>query len=229
MTHEAASQPGILLDVDGTLVESTYFHALAWWRALRDAGEEIALYRIHRLIGMGGDRILEELLGEFRPELDKGHSEHFEALKDEVIRFPEVPELLSELARRGARAVLATSAKPEQVEHLTKLIGAEDDIYEVVSSGDVEDSKPAPDIFQSALEKARLDPSNTLALGDSTWDVEAAAKCGVKCVCLLTGGISEAELKSAGAIAVYQDPADLLANLDESPLGRLLAGERLEA
>lgn len=223
MSDRNASKPGVLLDVDGTLVDSTYLHALAWWRAITHAGEEVAFFRIHRLIGMGADKLLEALLGEFREDLDEAYSKEFAEIKDEATRFPRVPELLSELSGRGAKVVLATSARPDHVGHLTDLIGAEESIDEVVHSGDVEESKPSPDIFRSALEKGRLEPSSTLAVGDSVWDVQSAGRCGVRCIGLLTGGVSRAELSEAGAVAVYEDPADLLDNLDGSPIGKLLS------
>lgn len=222
MTGENEATPGVLLDVDGTLVDSTYLHALAWWRAVTEAGEEVAFFRVHRLIGMGADKLLESLLGEYREELDEAYSKEYGEIREQARRFPRVPDLLQELSKRGAKVVLATSAKPDQVDHLTRIIGAEDSIDEVVHSGDVEQSKPSPDIFQSALEKAGLEASATLAVGDSVWDVKSAAKCGVRCIGLQTGGISEAELKQAGAVAVFEDPADLLENLDDSPLGSLL-------
>lgn len=223
MADQNQSQPGVLLDVDGTLVDSTYLHALAWWRAIIQAGEEVALFRIHRLIGMGADKLLSELVGNYRKDLDDRYSEEFGRLRDEARRFAQVPDLLSELSLRGAKVVLATSAKPDQVDHLTDLIGASESIDEVVHSGDVEQSKPSPDIFQSALEKAKLRADRTLAVGDSIWDVESAGKCGVGCIGLLTGGISRAELTQAGAVAVYEDPADLLAHIDDGPLGELLS------
>lgn len=223
MADHNHKKPGVLLDVDGTLVDSAYLHALAWWRAVTQAGEKIPFFRIHRLIGMGADKLLETLVGEYREELDEAYSKEYAEVKDEAIRFSRVPDLLAELSRRGAKVVLATSAKPDQIGHLTDLIGAEDSIDEVVHSGDVEQSKPSPDIFQSALEKAGLAPATTMAVGDAVWDVKSSAKCGVKCVGLLTGGISESELIEAGAIAVYEDPADLLDRLDESPIGRLLS------
>lgn len=223
MTNPDKTKPGVLLDVDGTLVDSTYLHALAWWRALVKCGEEVAFFRIHRAIGMGADKLLDSLIGRFSEDIDEAYSKEFEQVKDEATRFPKVPDLLTEISRRGAKVVLATSARPDHIEHLTDLIGAEDSIDEVVHSGDVEESKPSPDIFKSALQKGGLEASETLAVGDSVWDVESAGKCGVKCIGLLTGGISRAELTGAGAIAVYDDPADLLANLDESPIGKLLA------
>jgi len=211
-----------LFDIDGTLVESSYFHATAWWRAFRQAGEEIAMFKIHRLIGMGADKLIEELLGEYRQDIDDSYSEEFSKFHKEVAAFPKVAELLAEVSKRGAKVVLATSAKADQIDHLTGLIGADEAIDEIISSKDVDESKPAPDIFQTALDRAGLDPSAAIALGDAVWDVEAASKCGVKCVGLLTGGISEAELTSAGAIAVYEDPEDLLNNLDDSPIGKLI-------
>lgn len=217
-------RPSILVDVDGTLVDTNYFHTVAWWRAFQEIGEDVAMSRIHPLIGMGSDQLVHRLIGRESEEASDAHSRHYESFKEEIKAFPKAGELLSELARRGARVVLATSSKEEDLERLRQAIGADDAIEDAVSKGDVEHSKPSPDIFEAALKKFELDPDRTLVVGDTAWDVEAAGELGLKVVAVLTGGPSVEQLEEAGAIAVYQDVAELLADLDQSPLGRLLDG-----
>jgi HAD superfamily hydrolase (TIGR01509 family) len=218
----AGAATGVIFDVDGTLVDTTYLHVLAWSRAFRDAGYQVAMSTIHRLIGMSSDRVIEEAVGELPPGLDDGHSRYFGELKREMVAFPRAADLLREVARRRARVVLATSAKPDDVGDLERVIDAADAIDHVTSSADVEEGKPAPRIFEVALEEAGLDPTRALVVGDTAWDVEAAAGCDLPCVCVLTGGLSRDELVEAGAAAVYADVADLLSHLDASPVGELL-------
>jgi len=217
-------RPSVLVDVDGTLVDTNYFHAVAWWRAFQEIGEDVAMSRIHPLIGMGSDQLVHRLIGRESEEASDAHSRHYEEFKKEIKAFPEAAELLTELDRRGARVVLATSSDEEDLERLREAIGADDAIDGAVTKGDVDHSKPSPDIFEAALKKFDLDPDSTLVVGDTAWDVEAAGKLGLKVVGVLTGGTTGAQLEEAGAIAVYEDPADLLAHLDDSPLGKLLAG-----
>jgi HAD superfamily hydrolase (TIGR01509 family) len=219
-----ANRPSILVDVDGTLVDTNYFHAVAWWRAFQDIGEDVAMSRIHPLIGMGSDQLVHRLIGRESEEASDAHSRHYELFKKEIKAFPRAAELLTELARRGARVVLATSSDEEDLERLREAIGAEHAIEDAVSKGDVEHSKPSPDIFEAALKKFDLESGRTLVVGDTPWDVEAAGKLGLKVVCVLTGGSTREQLEEAGAIAVYEDVAELLAHLDESPLGKLLDG-----
>ena len=214
--------PAIIFDVDGTLVDTNYFHAVAWWRAFQDVGEEVPVYKIHPLIGMGSDQLVHRLIGQESEEATERHSHHYEPFKKEIKAFPKVPELLEEVDRRGARVVLATSSSEEDLARLREAVGADEHIDEVVSKGDVEHSKPAPDIFEAALKKLDLDPERTLVVGDTPWDVEAAAKLGVKTVCVLTGGSQAEQLEEAGAIAIYEDVAELLAELDKSPLAELI-------
>jgi len=217
-----ADPPSILVDVDGTLVDTNYLHTVAWWRAFQDIGEDVPMSSIHPLIGMGSDQLVERLIGRESDEASDAHSKHYEPFKNEIKAFPKAADLLNELARRGARVVLATSSDEKDLERLREAIAADDAVDEAVSKGDVEHSKPSPDIFEAALKKFDLDAARTLVVGDTRWDVEAAAKLDLKVVCVLTGGSTREQLEQAGAVAVYQDVAELLEKLDESPLSNLL-------
>ena len=215
-------RPSVIVDVDGTLVDTNYFHTVAWWRAFQDLGEEVAMSRIHPLIGMGSDQLVHRLIGRESEEASEGHSRHFEPFKDDIRAFPAAEQLLETLAGRQARVVLASSASEDDLQRLREVVGAEEAIEGALSKGDVDHSKPSPDVFEAALEKFGLDRKRTLVIGDTTWDVEAAAELGLGVVCVLTGGSTVEQLEAAGAVAVYQDVAELLDRLDESPLGKLL-------
>ncbi len=217
-------RPSVLVDVDGTLVDTNYFHTVSWWRAFQDIGEEVPMSRIHPLIGMGSDQLVHRLIGRESGDASDAHSERYEPFKDEIKAFPKAADFLAELDRRGARVILATSSDEKDLDRLREAIGADEAIDAAVTKGDVEHSKPSPDIFQAALDKFELDPDTTLVVGDTPWDVEAAAKLGIKVVCVLTGGATRQQLEDAGAIAVYEDVADLLANFDDSPLAALFDG-----
>jgi HAD superfamily hydrolase (TIGR01509 family) len=217
-----SSRPAVLFDIDGTLIDSNYFHTIAWWRVLRDAGEDIAMARIHPLIGMGSDKLLSTLLGEEREGLSDGHSDYYKPYKELLHAFPRASDLLAEVSKRGAQVVLATSSNEGDLEQLRAAIHADDAIDEIVHGDMVGASKPAPDIFAVALDHLDLDPRNTMVVGDTGWDVEAAAKVGLDVVAVLTGGWTRADLEKEGALAVYDDVADLLDHLDDSPLARLL-------
>ncbi len=215
------TQPGVIFDVDGTLLDNNYFHAIAWWRALRGAGIEIPMSRVHRGIGMGGSEMMAALIGEQRPELSEAHGREFAGFRDEMVAFTAVPELLREVKSMGLRVMLGTSARPENLPAMLQAINADDAIHGIVSSEDVEQAKPHPDIFSTALARGGLDPDRTLVVGDTRWDVEAARRAGLSCLTVLTGGWSEAELLAAGSVAVYDSPQDLLHRLDASPLAGL--------
>jgi HAD superfamily hydrolase (TIGR01509 family) len=218
-----STRPAVLFDLDGTLLDTNYFHAVSWWYALRDAGEDFAMSRIHPLIGMGSDQLLNELLGEEREGLSELHAKHYTRFKKDLHAFPKGPELMAEVDRRGAQVVLATSSKEEDLAELQEALGAEEGVIDEIVHGDmVGSSKPAPDIFAVALERLDLDPGRTVVVGDTRWDIEAAAKLGIDVVCVLTGGSTRRDLTDAGAVAVYEDVAELLAGLDDSPLARLL-------
>jgi HAD superfamily hydrolase (TIGR01509 family) len=209
----------VLFDVDGTLVDTNYLHVLAWRRVFLERGEpEVSSARIHRLVGMGTDELLQTLFGRPRPELKPERARHFAALKSEIRALPGAGDLLRTLHDRGVRVVLATSAEKADLEALLAAIDADDAIDAVTSAGEVESAKPAPDLFCEALEAAGTAPEATVVVGDTVWDVEAARKAGLPCVAVLSGGISRAKLEEAGAIAVYEDVAALLDGLDGSPL-----------
>jgi HAD superfamily hydrolase (TIGR01509 family) len=209
----------VLFDVDGTLADTNYLHVLAWRRVFLEQGEpEVTSARIHRLVGMGSDELLETLFGRPRPELKPERERHFDALKSEIRAFPRAGDLLRALHDRGVRVVLATSAEKSDLEALLKAIDADDAIDAVTSAGEVEQAKPAPDLFCEALDAAGTAPGATVVVGDTVWDVKAAARAGLPCVAVLTGGISRAELEDAGAVAVYGDVGELLDDLDGSPL-----------
>ena len=221
-------EPGVLFDLDGTLVDSNYLHTLAWSRAFEEAGEWVPMARIHQMIGVGSDVLVGELLGEGHPhkELSDEHARQFDKLKAELRAFPEARQLLEDVAERGARVVLATSSREEDVQALVDALGETDAIDAVTHSGDVEEAKPDPDVVKTAIEKGGLDRERAVLVGDSKWDVEAAARAGIPCVVVLTGGTGRAQLEEAGAAAIYEDVADLRAHLDESPLRAVFDGKR---
>ena len=212
------SRRGVIFDIDGTLVDTNYLHAIAWRRAFVDCGEDVATARIHRMIGAGSEVLLRELLGDVRTDVKKAWRGHFDELKPEIRPFADAASLLRAVKERGATVVLASSSEQEDVDALLAAIDADDAIAEVTSAGDVSDAKPSPEVFQMAMDKAGLDPAGTVAVGDTVWDVEAAARAGLRCVCVLSGGIGQAELDAAGALAVYPDVSTLLRDLDGSPL-----------
>ncbi len=215
-------RPAVLFDVDGTLVDTNWFHTLSWWRVFRKHDEEVPMSRIHPLIGMGSDQLLEELVGEERSELKDAHGDEFEPFMDEIHAFPKAGDLLRAVKERGGRVVLCTSSKEDHLKPMLEAIGADDAVDEIVNADDVEHSKPSPDVFSAGLKKLELDPERCIVLGDTRWDIEAANKAGLQTVCVLTGGTERELLEETGAVAVYEDVAELLAQLDDSPIGRLL-------
>jgi HAD superfamily hydrolase (TIGR01509 family) len=205
-----------LVDVDGTLVDSNYHHAIAWSRALRAHGRDARLAAVHRLVGMGGQELLHELLGRDDPAIRTTWRTRFDELLPEVRAFRDAAELLRAMHARGSAVVLATSSPGDLLDALRAKVGADDVVDEVVTADDVDRAKPAPDVFEAALAKVGRAPMDAIVVGDSVWDVRSAHRAGIACVGLETGGFSRAELVDEGAAAVYTDPGDLLAHLDEA-------------
>jgi HAD superfamily hydrolase (TIGR01509 family) len=219
-------RPAVLLDIDGTLVDTNYFHVVAWFRAFRQEGHLVATADVHRHVGTGADHILDAMA----PDRDRGrddvlkaaHAEHFATYIGVIQPLRGARELLRTVTRRGALAVLATSASAGELHAVRAALGVENAISAVTSAADASVAKPAPDILYAALERSGADPGAAVMVGDTRWDVLAARNAGMPCVGVLSGGISPEELAEAGAAAVYRDAADLLAHLDDSPVGRLL-------
>jgi HAD superfamily hydrolase (TIGR01549 family) len=216
------SGPAAILDIDGTLVDSNYQHTIAWYRALRQHGQHAAIWRIHRHIGMGGDQLVPSLCGE---EVEERQGEDiraaekalYMALIDEVEPLEGARGLIEDLKRLGRPVVLASSAKPDEIEHYLDLLDARGLADAWTSAGDVEQTKPAPDLVEAALERVGGGPA--VMVGDSTWDCRAAANAGVEAIAVLTGGFSEDELLEAGALAVFDSIDALRRRLGETPLG----------
>lgn len=212
----------VLLDVDGTLVDSSYLHTLAWWYACRDHGIAIEMATVHRLIGMGGDQMVPALIGREMPDLDESHSRHYRGHLDEVPPLPGASELIAELHRREVVIAVATSGGPEDLGVLLGKIPSSTLIDHVVTGADVGRSKPAPDLALVALRACGAEPDRAVFIGDTRWDVEAAGRAGIPCVAVCSGGWSEQELRDVGAVDVYENVAALLAGLDDGYIGRRL-------
>jgi HAD superfamily hydrolase (TIGR01549 family) len=211
-----------IIDIDGTLVDTNYHHAIAWYRAFRAHGFVVQLWRIHRHIGMGGDQQVAALIGE---DADKQHGESirdaekqaYMPLIGEVAPLEGARELIMDLRERDHTVILASSAKPDEVEHYVDLLVVRDLVHGWTTSGDVEKTKPQPDLLDAAMEKAGGD--DAVMIGDSVWDCEAAKRAKVPTVGVLSGGFSREELEEAGAKVVFESIAELRRDLDSTPLG----------
>ena len=210
-----------ILDIDGTLVDTNYQHAIAWYRAFRRNGIVLPTWRIHRHQGMGGDQLVPTLIGEEKAreigdDIRAAEKELYAELISEVEPMEGARELIVDLKERGHKVILASSAKQEEVEHYLGLLDVEDLVDDWTTSADVEATKPAPDLVHAALDKG--DGSGVM-VGDTTFDCEAARNAGIETVAVLTGGFSPEELQRAGAVAVFESVADLRAKLDDTPFG----------
>jgi HAD superfamily hydrolase (TIGR01509 family) len=206
----------VVLDLDGTLVDSVYVHALVWREAFREVGIDVPTYRFHRSVGMGGDRLVAAVAGDAAEQaigdvVRKRHDDLFRERLPEVHQLDGVTELLEACRNHGLQMVLASSSRPEMTDRMLAMVERAHLISEVVS-GSEGPSKPAPDIVERALD--RVEPGRAFMVGDAVWDVESAERAGISCVGLLTGGYSEAELRDAGAVAVYDTPRSLASEVD---------------
>jgi HAD superfamily hydrolase (TIGR01549 family) len=210
-----------IFDVDGTLVDTNYQHALAWYRAFRSIDLTVPIWRIHRAIGMGGDRLVaavadDDVEARHGDQLRAAWSREFDPMLAEVQPFEGATELLREVRRRGFRLVLASSGKKEHIEHYLDLIDGRDLADDWTISDDVETTKPAPDLVQVALQK--VGGTSGVMVGDSTWDSKAAERAGVGSIAVRTGGFSVDELTEAGAAQVFDSLVELRENLDRTAL-----------
>jgi HAD superfamily hydrolase (TIGR01549 family) len=212
-----------VIDVDGTLVDSNYQHALAWFRAFRRHGHTLPVWQLHRAIGMGGDKLVAAVAGDdvearLGDELRAASTEEFTPMLGEITVLDGVRELLTELRRRGFRIVLASSGQKDHIEHYLELFGGRELADGWTTSADVEDTKPAPDLLEVAM--AKVGGTSGVVIGDSVWDFEAAARIGAPGYAVRSGGFSVDELREAGARDVVDSPAELCARLDDTLLAR---------
>ena len=213
-----------ILDIDGTLVDTNYHHAVAWYRAFRQHGVVLPIWRIHRHIGMGGDQLVAALTDD-SVESDKGDDVRaaekplYMAFIEEVEPMEGARQLICDLKDRGHTVVLASSAKQDEVDHYLDQLDAREIADDWTTSADVESTKPEPDLVQAALDKAGAGADDAVMVGDTTWDIEAAKRAGVATIAVMTGGFGRDELEDAGAAAVFDSVAELRERLGETALG----------
>jgi HAD superfamily hydrolase (TIGR01549 family) len=214
--------PAAILDIDGTLVDTNYHHSIAWYRAFRQNGVVLPIWRIHRHMGMGGDQLVAAVAGD-QTEQEKGDEIRaaekalYMALIEEIEPMEGARDLIVDLKDRGHPVVLASSAKKDEVEHYLDLLDARELADDWTTSADVEATKPQPDLVNAAMEKAGTD--SAVMVGDTPWDIKAADAAGVRTIAVITGGFSRAELDEAGAAMVFESVAELRERLEETPFG----------
>lgn len=214
---------GVILDIDGTLLESNDAHAHAWVQALADNGYDVPFDEVRPLIGMGGDKILPEIIG---VQKDSDIGKQIDQRRDQIFRdrylphikpTPGAKELLRSMRERGLKLAVASSSQKDQLKSLLRILDAEDLIEEETSSSDAQHSKPSAQPVEVTLKRIRFSPQSVFLLGDTAYDIESAQKVGVRTIAVRCGGSSDKDL--SGAIAIYDDPADLLRHYEESALG----------
>ncbi len=213
-----------ILDIDGTLVDTNYHHAIAWYRAFRQLGVVLPMWHVHRHIGMGGDQMVPALAGddfatEKGEEVREIEKDYYRELIDETEPLPGARALMDRLKEQGHTLVLASSAKEAEVDHYLDVLDARELADSWTTSADVESTKPEPDLVQAALDRAGNTETGAVLVGDSTFDCEAAKRAEVPSIAVLTGGFSSEELAEAGASAVYDSVEELLNRIDETPFG----------
>jgi HAD superfamily hydrolase (TIGR01509 family) len=221
--HDAS--PAVLFDVDGTLVDSNYLHVHAWQRAFMTEDVTVEAWRIHRCIGMDGSALVKTLSDDadddVRNRLKDAHSRYYQDTASMLTPLPGARELLHRIADLGLQVVLATSAPEDELAMLREVLDCDDIVSAVTSSRDVDTAKPKPDIVHVALGRAGVTADRAVFIGDAVWDAEAARRAGVTCIGVLSGGVSRSELVSAGAVEVFENAAQLLDHLDETPIAAL--------
>ncbi|TVQ06458.1 MAG: HAD family hydrolase [Leptolyngbya sp. DLM2.Bin27] len=216
---------GVILDIDGTLVLSNDIHAHAWVEAFASQGYEVEFDQVRSLMGMGSDQVLPQLVPDLSKATEPGKtiaSRHTELVltkyRPQLKPTAGARPLVQKLLEAGLKVVIATSASPEELDTMLKVAEIDDFQLEATTSSDADNSKPAPDIVEATLQKTQLAPERQIMLADTPYDIEAASRAGVAVIALRCGGFSDDDL--AGAIAIYDHPADLLHHYDQSPLGQ---------
>lgn len=213
----------VVLDIDGTLVDTNYQHALAWFRAFRRQGVVLPVWRIHRHIGMGGDQVVSALTDEETDrrcgdQIREAEGELYFEMIEEVEPMADSRKLIADLRERGHTVVLASSAKEQEVDHYLDLLDARELAHAWTTSADVDATKPEPDLIKAALERVGRDAEDAVMVGDTPWDIKAAGRTSVPTIAVLTGGFAIEELEESGAVAVYQSVGELREHLDDTPL-----------
>jgi len=226
-TPPGGRRRGVLFDVDGTLIDSSYFHTVSWWGAFRQYGYDVPMASIHYLVGMGGDRLVDSLLPAGRDrsadeDIMASHGALYAARWPSLRAFDGSKDLLAQCHAGGLAVALASSAREKDLQVMKGILDADAFIDAATSSKDAEESKPAPDILAAALKAIDVEPADAVFVGDAVWDMKAAAALGIPAVGVTCGGISADVLRDAGAVEVYEDPADLLRKLGGSAIGKLL-------
>jgi phosphoglycolate phosphatase-like HAD superfamily hydrolase len=207
-----------ILDIDGTLVDTNYQHANAWYRAFRQNGIVLPVWRIHRAIGMGGDQLVPHFIGEERDaevgdDLRSAEKALFLSTIQECSPFEGARDLIVDLKDRGSTVILASSAKAQELDHYLDLLDVREIVDDWTTSADVEQTKPEPDLVKAALD------ADAVMVGDTPWDIKAARSAGIDTIAVMTGGFGHDELEEAGALAIFDSIDDLRKRLDETPLG----------
>ncbi|MWV51042.1 HAD-IA family hydrolase [Rathayibacter sp. VKM Ac-2803] len=223
-----ATATAVLFDIDGTLADSNFLHIEAWARAFWQCDLEVASWRIQRAIGADAGELLGMLVEDdvdetTRAQLKALHTKNYAELSARIEPLPGGRALIAAIADRGARVVLATSAPQAELDVLLRVLDLGDSVHAITSGEDVETAKPSPDLLNIALERAGVTTDHAIMVGDATWDVIAAERAGLATVAVMSGGTGEHELREAGAVAVYEDAAAVLADLDSGPLASLLS------
>jgi beta-phosphoglucomutase-like phosphatase (HAD superfamily) len=216
------ARPAVVLDVDGTLVDTNYQHALSWWRAMRQHGVEVPIWRLHRAIGMGGDHLVpaiagEDVEGEQGDSIRAAETALYLMSITEIEPLPGARAFVHFLVDRGHEVVLSSSAKAQEMEQYLDLLEVREVVAGWTTSADVEQTKPEPDVVQAALDRLGH-PERAVMIGDSTYDAEAAGRAGLPTIGLLTGGFGADELRAAGAVEVFASLDDLRAGAGKTPL-----------
>lgn len=229
MPESSAPASAVLFDIDGTLVDSNYLHIHAWTRAFAEVGIDAAAWRIHRCIGMDGSELVSTLSDDapddVQERLSELHSRYYQDSADLLKPLPGALDLLHRVQALGLQVVLATSAPEDELALLRKVLDSEEVYSAVTSSEDVDTAKPEPAIVEIALKRAGVGVERAVFVGDAVWDIEACVRAELPSIGLLSGGVSRGELETAGAAAVFEDAADLLAHLTDTRIGKL-AGRR---